>query len=64
MHERAVHVALGHQVPEDIHHLGVKDGGRFKVLSGGCRAGEDEDAGADDGANSESGQRPGTKRLL
>jgi hypothetical protein len=64
MHEGAVNIALAEQVPEDVHDLGVEDGGRFEVLSGGGGAGEDEDSGADDGTDSESGERPGAKGFL
>jgi hypothetical protein len=56
MHERAVEIAVTGQVPENVHDLGMEDGGRFEVLAGGGGSGEDEDAGADDGANAESGQ--------
>jgi hypothetical protein len=42
----------------------MEDGGRFEVLAGGGGSGEDEDAGADDGADAESGQRPGAKGFL
>jgi hypothetical protein len=52
------------QVPQDVHELGVEDGGRFKVFAGGGGAGEDEDARADDGADAERGERPGAKAFL
>jgi hypothetical protein len=39
----------------------VEDGGGFKVFARGGGSGKDEDARANDGADSESGQRPGTK---
>jgi hypothetical protein len=42
----------------------MEDGGRFEVFAGGGGTGEDEDAGADDGADAEGGERPGTKGLL
>jgi len=64
MHERAVNVAAAHEVPEDVHDLGVKDGGGFEVLSGGGGAGEDEDSGADDGADPEGGERPWAEGFL
>ena len=52
------------KVPQDVHDLGVEDGGGFEVLAGGGGAGEDEDAGADDGADAEGGERPGAEGLL
>jgi hypothetical protein len=42
----------------------MEDGWRFKMLAGSSGSGEDKDARADDGANSERGQRPGTKRFV
>jgi hypothetical protein len=42
----------------------VEDGGGFEVFAGGGGAGEDEDARADDGADSEGGQRPGAEGFL
>ncbi len=45
-------------------HLGVEDGRGFEVFAGGGGAGEDEDAGADDGADSEGGERPGAEGFL
>ena len=64
VHQRAVQIALAHQVPEDVHDLGVQDAWRFEVLSRGGRAGKHENARADDGADSESGQRPWAQGLL
>jgi hypothetical protein len=64
MHERAVQIAAGDQIPEDVHDLGVKDGGGFEVFAGGGGAGEDEDARTDNGADSEGGERPGAKGFL
>ena len=46
------------EVHEQVEHLRVQDGGRFKVLAGGGGAGEDENARADDGADAERGERP------
>jgi hypothetical protein len=64
MHECALKIAVANQVPENVHDLRVQDGGHFKVLASGGRPGEDEDAGTDDGANSQGGQGPGTESLL
>jgi hypothetical protein len=64
MHERTVDVAVAEQVPQDVHDLGVEDGGCFEVLAGGGGPGEDEDAGADDGTDAERGERPGAKGLF
>jgi hypothetical protein len=64
MHESSVHIAVAEQIPEDVHDLGVEDGGGFKVLASGGGPGEDEDSGADDGADAERGERPGAKGLL
>jgi hypothetical protein len=64
MHERTVQIAVAQQIPQDVHDLGVVDRGRFKVFASGGSPGENEDARADDGPNSEGGQRPGAKGLL
>ena len=64
MHERTVQIAVGGEVPEHVHDLGVEDGRDFEVFAGGGGAGEDEDARADDGADSERGERPGAESFL
>jgi hypothetical protein len=64
MHERAMHVAVAHEVPQNIHDLGMKDGGRFEMFASRGGAGQDEDPGADDRADSERGQRPGPERFF
>jgi hypothetical protein len=64
MHERTMQIAVAQQIPQNVHDLGVVDRGRFKVFARGGGPGQDEDARANDGSNSESGQRPGAKGFL
>jgi hypothetical protein len=42
----------------------MKDGGRFEMFASRGGAGQDEDPGADDRADSERGQRPGPERFF
>jgi hypothetical protein len=55
---------VANEVPENVHDLRVEDGGHFEVLARSGRAGEDEDAGTDDGADSQSSERPGAESFL
>jgi hypothetical protein len=42
----------------------MEDAGSLEMLSGGGGAGENEDSGADDGADAQSSERPGSEGLL
>ena len=64
MHQRTRGSAVLEQVRNQVHDLRVQDGGNLKVLARSRCAGEHEDAGADDGANAERGQRPRPERLF
>ena len=64
MHQRAGGAPGAQEVANQVKHLGVQDGGRFEVLARRRGAGEHEDSGPNDGADAESGQRPGTEGLL
>jgi hypothetical protein len=55
MHEGAMDVAVGEEIPQDVHDLGVEDGRGFEVFAGGGGSGEDEDSGTDDGSDAEGG---------
>jgi hypothetical protein len=59
-----VNIAVAEQIPQDVHDLGMEDRGHFKVFASGGGPGEDEDARADNGTDSESGERPGAERFL
>jgi hypothetical protein len=52
------------EVGEDVGDLGMPDRGQLKVLARRRRAGQDKDAGADDGANAQRRQAPRAERLL
>jgi len=64
MHERTMHIAVAHEIPQDVHDLGVEDGGRFEMFASRSGASQNEDTRADDRADSERGQRPGPERFL
>ncbi len=64
VHQRARARSVAQQVDDQVEHLRVQDGGNFEVLAGGGRAGEHEDAAADDGADAERGQAPRAEGLL
>jgi hypothetical protein len=61
MHEGSGSAASAKEIHDEIERLGVQDRGRLKIFSGGGGSGENENAGADDGADAEGGQRPGTE---
>ncbi len=64
VHEDLRRAAAAQEVHDDVEHLGVEDGRRLEVFSGSRGAGEHEDAGADDRADAERGQRPRAQRFL
>jgi len=49
-------------VQNEVEHRGVQDGLETERLARGRRSGEDEDAGADDGADPERGEAPRPQR--
>ena len=52
------------EVDNEIQHLRVQDGGSLKVLARGCRAGEHEDSGANNGPDPQCRQGPRPKAFL
>ncbi len=58
MHEDLGRAAAPQEVHDDIEHLRVQDRWGLEVLAGRRGTSEDEDAGADDGADAQRGQRP------
>jgi hypothetical protein len=51
-------------VDDPVDQRRVGDGGLVEALAGHGRADDGEDAGADDGADAQSGERPGAEGLL
>ena len=64
MHQCARGASGPQEVRNQIQHLRMQDRGRLEVFAGSRRASEDENAGADNGANAESRQRPRPERFL
>ena len=64
VHERCPHAAGPKEVHDEVEDLRVQNGGSLEVFSGRRGAGEHEDAGANDRADAERGQRPGTEGFL
>ena len=64
MHENLGGTAATQEVHENVENLGVENGRRLKIFARGCGSGKHENTGADDRANTKSGQRPGAQRFL
>ena len=64
VHERSGGAAGAQEVHDEVEHLRVQNGRSLEIFSGGRRAGEDENARADDGADAQRGQRPRAERFL
>ena len=56
MHESAADAAVLDEAGDEVHDLRVQDGRNLKVFAGGGGSGENEDAGADNGADSQCRQ--------
>ena len=63
MHERSRGAAGAHEIDDHIERLRVQEGRRLKEFSGGGGACEYENAGTDDGADAQRGERPGAQRF-
>jgi hypothetical protein len=63
VHERSRGAAGAHEIDDHVERLGVQEGRSLKEFSGGGGAGEDENAGTDDGADAQRGERPGAQRF-
>ena len=64
MHQRPGGAARAQEIHEQVEHLRVQDGRRFEMFaSRGCSR-KNENARPDDGADAQSGQRPGSELLF
>jgi hypothetical protein len=58
-----VQIASVNEIPHQVENLRVHDVFGLEELSGGGCAGQNENTGADDGADTERGERPRAERL-
>ena len=64
VHEHGRGTAMPQVIDEQVEDLGVQDGGGLEIFSGGSRPGENKNSRADDGADAQRREGPGTKSLF
>ena len=64
MHQNTGSAAGAQQGGHQIHNLRMQDRRNFVMFAGGSRARQNKDPGADNGANTERGQRPWAQALV
>ena len=64
VHEHGRGTAMPQIIDEQVEDLGMQDGGSLEIFSGGSRPGENKNSRADDGADAQCREGPGTEGLF
>ena len=64
MHEYACRAAVPQIIQQQVEDLGVEDGRRLEILSGGGGPRQNKNSRTDNCADTKRRERPGAKRLL